>query len=249
MDIDHDDGPVRFRSLAEVYEEVAQVELTSDSEIEVNALLAVKQEPTCYHEVAGNTDLMAAMDSEIQSINKNKTWELVKLPAGQKPIGSKWVFKLKRDADGNVVKHKARLVAKGYVQKQGVDYEEVFAPVARLDIVKLLLAMAANWGWEVHHLDVKTTFLNGELVEDVYVAQPDGYAVKGKEKLVYKLSKALYGLKQAHRAWNIKLDSCLKKIGFRKCASEQAVYTRGVGKTRLILGVYVDDLIVTGGDP
>lgn len=92
----------------------------------------------------------------------------------------KWVFKLKRDADGNVVKHKARLVAKGYVQKQGVDYEEVFAPVARLDTVKLLLAMAANWGWEVHHLDVKTTFLNGELVEDVYVAQPDGYAVKAR---------------------------------------------------------------------
>jgi hypothetical protein len=101
----------------------------------------------------------------------------------------------------------------------------------------------------VHHLDVKTAFLNGDLVEDVYVSQPDGYAVKGKEKLVYKLSKALYGLKQAPRAWNLKLDNCLKKLGFKKCASEAAVYTRGVGKSRLILGVYVDDLIVTGGEP
>ena len=109
--------------------------------------------------------------------------------------------------------------------------------------------MAANWGWEVHHLDVKTAFLNGDLVEDVYVSQPDGYAVRGKEQMVYKLSKALYGLKQAPRAWNVKLDNCLKKLGFKKCASEAAVYTRGVGKTRLILGVYVDDLIVTGGDP
>jgi len=100
----------------------------------------------------------------------------------------------------------------------------------------------------VHHLDVKTAFLNGDLVE-VYVAQPDGYAVKGKEQMVYKLSKALYGLKQAPRAWNVKLDNSLKKLGFKKCASEAAVYTRGIGRTRLILGVYVDDLIVTGGEP
>jgi hypothetical protein len=249
MDIDHDDAPVRFRSLAEVYEDAAEVELASDAEIEVNALLVVMEEPTCFQEAAGNNDWMAAMDSEIQSINKNKTWNLVELPAGHKPIGLKWVYKLKKNADGEVVKHKARLVAKGYVQKQGVDYEEVFAPVARLDTMRLLLAMAANWGWEVHHLDVKTAFWNGELVEDVYVSQPDGYKVKGNEQMVYKLSKALYGLKQAPRAWNVKLDSSLKRLGFRKCKSEPTVYTRGVGKSKLILGVYVDDLIVTGGDP
>jgi hypothetical protein len=98
------------------------------------------------------------------------------------------------------MKHKARLIAKGYVQKHGIDYDEVFTPVARIDTVKLLLALAANRGWEVHHLDVKTAFLNGELEEEVYVRQPEGYAVKGKEKQVYKLSKALYGLKQALRA-------------------------------------------------
>jgi hypothetical protein len=121
--------------------------------------------------------------------------------------------------------------------------------VARLDTIRLLLAMAANWGWEVHHLDVKTAFLNGELVEDVYVSQPEGYVVKGKENLVLKLTKALYGLKQAPRAWNVKLDSSLKKLRFNKCPSEPAVYTRGVGDNQLILGVYVDDLIVTGGNP
>jgi len=249
LDADHDDAPIRFRNLSEVYEMTEEVEETLDAETEINALLAVMEEPTCFREAAGNGDWMAAMDSEIQSINKNKTWDLVKLPAGHKPIGLKWVYKLKKNAEGEVVKHKARLVAKGYVQKQGIDYEEVFAPVARLDTVRPLLAMAANWGWEVHHLDVKTAFLNGELVEDVYVAQPEGYAVKGKEQLVYKLSKALYGLKQAPRAWNVKLDNSLKKLKFRKCASEPAVYTRGVGKARVILGVYVDDLIVTGSDP
>jgi hypothetical protein len=153
------------------------------------------------------------MDSELQSINKNKTRSLVKLPPGHRSIGLKWVFKLKRNVEGEIVKHKARLVAKGYVQKHGVDYDEVFAPVARLDTVRLFLAMAANWGWEVHHLDVKTAFLNGNLVEDVYVSQPDGYAVGGKEQMVYKLSKALYGLKQAPRAWNVKLDNCMKKLG------------------------------------
>jgi len=187
------------------------------------------------------------MENEIQSIEKNKTWTLTDLPLGQKPIGLKWVFKLKKNAEGVVMKHKARLVAEG-VQKHGIDYDEVFAPVAIIDTVKLLLALAANRGWEVHHLDVKTTFLNGELEEEVYVGQPEGYAVKGKEKQVYKLSKALYGLKQAPRAWNIKLDKSLKKLGFTKCYSEQAVYKRGFGKTAIILGVYVDDLIVTGSE-
>jgi hypothetical protein len=112
----------------------------------------------------------------------------------------KWVFKLKRNSDGEIVKHKARLVAKGYVQKFGVDYEEVFAPVARLDTVRLLLAYATNHGWKVHCLDVKSAFLHGELEEEVYVTQPEGYEVKGKEQCVLKLSKALYGLKQAPRA-------------------------------------------------
>jgi hypothetical protein len=146
------------------------------------------------------------------------------------------------------VKHKARLVAKGYVQKQGVDFEEVFAPVARLDTVRFILALAANLGWKVHHLDVKSAFLHGELEEEVYVTQPEGYVVKGREQNVFKLSKALYGLKQAPRAWNVKLDKSLKKFGFSRCLSEQAVYIRGAGTDAIILGVYVDGLIVTGGN-
>jgi hypothetical protein len=107
--------------------------------------------------------------------------------------------------------------------------------------------MAANRGWQVHHLD--EAFLHGELEEEVYVSQPEGYVVEGKEQYVLKLSKALYGLRQAPRAWNVRLDRSLKKLKFRRCASEQVVYTRGVGKDAIILGVYVDDLIVTGEDP
>ena len=174
---------------------------------------------------------------------------LVELPSGHKPIGLKWVYKLKRNSVGEVIKHKARLVAKGYVQKHGVDFDEVFAPVARLDTIRLLLALAANRGWQVHHLDVKSAFLNGELEEEVYVSQLEGYVQKGKEKMVLKLSKALYGLRQALRAWNIRLDKSLKKLGFRKCPSEAAVYKRGIGNSAVVLGVYVDDLIVTGENP
>jgi len=174
---------VRFRNLNEVYQDTVEVELTSDSEVE--ALLAVMEEPSCYQDAAGDGNWIEAMESEIQSINKNKTWELVKLPAGQKPIGLKWVYKLKKNAEGEIVKYKARLVAKGYVQRQGIDYEEVFAPVARLETVRLILALAANRSWEVHHLDVKTTFLNGELIEDVYQCMCHSLKVlkkKGKKR-------------------------------------------------------------------
>jgi len=166
---DYDEEPPRFRSLNEIYDETSEIELDSDSEL--SALLALMEEPANYKEAAGDSEWIAAMESEIQSIRKNGTWELATLPPGHKPIGLKWVFKLKRNSEGEVVKHKARLVAKGYVQKQGVDFEEVFAPVARLDTVRLLLAMAANRGWQVHHLDVKSAFLNGELEEEVYVCE------------------------------------------------------------------------------
>ena len=110
------------------------------------------------------------------------------------------MFKVKRDEHGAIVKHKTRLVAKGYVQRPGIDFTEVFAPVARLESVRVLLAVAAHEGWEVHHMDVKSTFLNGELQEEVYVAQPAGFVVEGAEHKVLKLKKALYGLRQAPRA-------------------------------------------------
>ncbi|GKE03009.1 putative RNA-directed DNA polymerase [Tanacetum coccineum] len=140
-------------------------------------------------------------------------------------------------------------MAKGYVQKQGIDYEEVFAPVARIETVRLILALAGSYGWRVHHLDVKLAFLNGDLEEEVYVSQPEGYQKKGEVRKVYKLSKALYGLKQAPRAWNACLDRYLKSLGFVRCAYEYSVYTKKNQGDVLIIGVYVDDLVVTGSCP
>lgn len=144
------------------------------------------------------------------------------------------------------MKHKARIVTKGYVQQQGRDFDEIFAPVTRLETVRLLLALAAKNSWEVHHLDVKSAFLNGEIQEEVYVAQPKGFVKKRKEHLVYKLVKALYGLRQAPRAWYAKLSKCLEELGFSRCPYEHAVYTKRIREDLLIIGVYVDDLLVTG---
>ncbi|KAD7476922.1 hypothetical protein E3N88_00058 [Mikania micrantha] len=151
---------------------------------------------------------------------------LTDLPAGQKPIGLKWIYKIKRDAKDQITKHKAPLVAKGYIQQQGVVYEEVFAPVARLETIILVLALLAQNSWPVHHLDVKTAFLHGDLNEEVFVEHPEGFERKGQEHKVYKLIKALYGLNQAPRAWNIKLDGVMKEHKFKRCKLEQAVYVK-----------------------
>ena len=186
------------------------------------------------------------MEAELDSINRNNTWTLTTLPTNHEAIGLKWVFKTKKDAKGEIIKYKARLVAKGYVQKQGIDFDEVYAPVARIETVRLILALAAHHGWQVHHLDVKSAFLHGELKEEVYVKQPEGFIKPGSSGKVYKLSKALYGLRQAPRAWNTKLDQTLKSLGFKKCNLEQAVYTKRSKTSILIVGVYVDDLIITG---
>lgn len=243
-----DEGPVRFRSLEDIMGEAPRVDLVED-EHDGDALLAEMEEPSSYREAAGQPAWENAMAQEMQAIEKNSTWALTALPAGHKPIGLKWVYKLKNNTAGEVIKHKARLVAKGYVQRQGVDFEEVFVPVAWLDTVRVILAVVADWRWEVHHLDVKSAFLNGDLQEEVYIAQPEGFVKKGEEHLVLRLSKALYGLCQAPQAWNTRLDKCLKELGFARCMQEQAVYTRGKGQAGVIVGVYVDDLIVTGENP
>ncbi|KAG7599681.1 GAG-pre-integrase domain [Arabidopsis suecica] len=209
-------------------------------------LLMINDEPWDYNEAKDSKKWKEACVEEISSIEKNKTWDLVELPVGAKAIGLKWVFKLKRNSDGSINKHKARLVAKGYVQRHGIDYDEVFAPVARIETIRFIIALAASNGWEVHHLDVKTAFLHGELKEDVYVLQPEGFVKEGSEEKVYKLNKALYGLKQAPRAWNNKLNKILMDLKFIKCSKEPSLYRKTENDESLVVAVYVDDLLVTG---
>lgn len=148
--------------------------------------------------------------------------------------------------NGEVIKHKAKIVAKGYVQKYGVDFQEIFAPMTHLETVRLLLALAAKNSREVHHLDVKSTFLNGEIQEEVYVCQPESFVKQNQKQLVYKLIKALYWLRQAPRAWYAKLSKSLEDLGFARCRYEHAVYTKKEGDEVLIVGIYVGDYLVTG---
>lgn len=197
--VGNNDGFLRRRNIESIMCDARRVELI-DVDTDEEAMLTMMEEPSCYRDAAGQPAWEKAMATEIESFERNSTWKLTTPPAGHKAIGLKWVFKLKKNSAGDVIKHKARLVAKGYVQQQGIDYDEVFALVARLDTVHLILSIAANRGWQVHHLDVKLAFLHGELEEEVYVAQPEGFIVKNKEHLVLKLNKALYGLRQAPRA-------------------------------------------------
>ena len=132
---------------------------------------------------------------------------MTELPKHKNPIGCKWIYKPKFKSDGSIDKYKARLVAKGYSQTEGIDYAETFAPVAKLNIIKLLIALATKHNWKLNQLDVKSAFLNGELKEEVYLTQPEGFVEKGQEQIVCKLKKALYGLKQAPRSWYEKINS------------------------------------------
>jgi hypothetical protein len=126
-------------------------------------------EPANFVEAKDDPAWRAAMEQELKAVEQNRTWELVPLPAGHRPITLKWVYKLKKDELGTMIKHKARLVARRFVQQEGVDFDNAFAPVARMESVRVLLALAAQEGWRVHHMDVKSAFLNGDLKEEVYV--------------------------------------------------------------------------------
>lgn len=159
------------------------------SEEEVQLAMFATADPIHFDDAVKSEKWRKAMDVEIEAIKRNDTWELTELPEGGKKIGVKWVYKTKFNENGEVDKHKARLVVKGYSQQHGVDYTEVFAPVARMETIRLVVALAAQKGWAIYQLDVKSAFLYGELNEEVFVEQPLGYVKKGYEHKVYKLKK------------------------------------------------------------
>lgn len=180
-------------------------------------------EPASFEKAKKDQRWMVAMQEELSMIEKNQTWKLVQKPHDRNVIGVKWIFRTKLNPDGSVNKHKARLVVKGYAQIFGVDYSDTFAPMARLDTIRLLLAIAAQKGWQVFQMDVKLAFLNGFLQEEIYVEQPEGFVIKQQEDKVYLLKKALYGLKQAPRVWYNRIDDYLLCLGFRKSLSESTL--------------------------
>ena len=152
------------------------------------------------------------MKEEMNSMNKNKVWELVDISANRKVVGNKWVLKIKHRADGSIDKYKARLVAKGYTQMEGVDFLETFSPVVRFDSIHVILTIVAHLDLELHQMDVKTEFLNGELDEEIYMDQPIGFVTEGQEGKVYHLKRSIYGLKQSFRQWYLQFHEAVDTI-------------------------------------
>ena len=183
-----------MRSLQDIYAETNEI---TDSAL---YCLFADSERINFEEATQDKKWRLAMNEEMKAIQKNGTWELTTLPKKKQVIGVKWIYKIKKNERGEMEKYKAHLVAKGFSQQHGVDYDEVFALVARLETIQLIIAFAAQKRWRIFQMDVKSAFLNGHLEEDVYVEQPEGYIVKGQENKVLKLKKALYGLKQVPRA-------------------------------------------------
>lgn len=214
-------------------------------------LIADEGEPETFEEVKSHKESncwLKAMQEEMDSLNKNETYELTTLPRGRKALRNKRVFKVKRD-DEKLVKYKARLVVKGFAQKEGIDFDEIFSPVVKMTSIRTVLGLAASMDLELEQLDVKTAFLHGDLKEEIYMHQPEGFEVKGKEHMVCKLKKSLYGLKQAPRQWYKKFDSFMRNHKFKRTASDHCAYVqRFPNGNFIILLLYVDDMLVVGQD-
>src|SRR5215204_2957790 len=209
------------------------------------------EDPATYEEAMMSPDSnkwQEAMKSEMGSMYDNKVWTLVDLPDSRKAVENKWIFKRKTDADGNITVYKARLVAKGFRQIQGVDYDETFSPVAKLKSVRILLAIAAFFDYEIWQMDVKTAFLNGDIEEELYMVQPKGFVDPKNADKVSKLQRSIYGLKQASRSWNRRFDKVIKDFGFIQCHGEACIYKKVSGSSVAFLILSVDVILLIGND-
>ncbi|KAJ0507783.1 putative RNA-directed DNA polymerase [Helianthus annuus] len=212
----------------------------------------IEEDPKTYSQAMASRDVAfwkEAIQDEMDSIMHNNTWKLTDLPPGCKPLGCKWIFKRKMKVDGSIDKFKARLVIQGFRQKEGIDFFDTYAPVARISTIRLLLALASIHNLVIHQMDVKTAFLNGELDEEVYMKQPEGFVLPGQEHKVYKLVKSLYGLKQAPTQWHQKFDEVILSHGFLLNQADKCVYGRFESSGKgVIICLYVDDMLIFGTD-
>ncbi|KAG2781707.1 hypothetical protein PC111_g24517 [Phytophthora cactorum] len=208
-------------------------------------------EPSTFQEAVNGPDQVhwrKAIRAELKSMRLRGVFRAAKLPNGQRVIGTKWVFKIKRKADGSIEKYKARLVAKGFKQKYGIDYTETFSPVVKYVTLRMVIAMAKYFGWPLDQLDVVTAFLYGIMKELVFCAVPEGVNLDGDFDCL-ELVKAIYGLKQASRVWNETFDEFVCSIGFQVSAFDPCLYIKVVDGHCVLVKVYVDDVLITGSSP
>ncbi|GJW96679.1 retrovirus-related pol polyprotein from transposon TNT 1-94 [Tanacetum coccineum] len=213
------------------------------------ALTVSRTKPKNIKEAMADSAWIEAMQEELHQFDRLDVWELVDRPLCKTVINMKWLWKNKRDEENTVIRNKARLVAKGYGQKEGIDFDESFALIARLEAVRLFIAYAVHKSFPVYQMDVKTTFLNRPLKEEVYVNQPDGFIDPHHPDKVYRLKKALYGLKQAPKAWSDELSNFLVSKGFSKGSIDPTLFITKKGDDILLVQVYVDDIIFGSTNP
>lgn len=189
-------------------------------------MLAEIDEPESFSQAVNSSDKQhwkKAMEEEIASLKENSTWSLVELPAGRKAISNHWIYCVKRNAEGEISRYKARLVVRGFSQREGIDFNETFSPVARFDTIRTVLSIAANERLELAQFDVKTAFLNGVIEENIYMDQPEGF--EDDTDRVCKLHRSLYGLKQSPRCWNEKFRDVMINLGFQQVWRTLACFT------------------------
>ncbi|GKB70328.1 retrotransposon protein, putative, ty1-copia subclass [Tanacetum coccineum] len=236
--------PIKEESLASIVSQEEDVVLVIRSHS-----LGDLNEPANYKAALSYPEFkkwLVAMNEKMQSMNDNKVWKLVVLPPNAKVVKIKWIYKKKTNMDGKVYIYKARLVAKGFTQTYGVDYEETFSLVADIRAIRILIAIAAYYDYEIWQMDVKTAFLNGFLEEEIYMEQPEGFIDPNHPSKVCKLQRSIYGLKQASRSWNKRFDEEIKKFGFHQNLDEPCVYQKASGSNVIFLILYVDDIILMG---
>jgi hypothetical protein len=217
----------------------------------LSVMLADHDEPATYTEAMESPESekwLEAMKSKIRSIYDNQVWTLVYIPNDRKAVENKWIFKKKTDTHGNVTIYKDRLVAKGFRQIQGVDYGEIFSPVAMLKSIRVLLAIATYFYYEIWKMDVKTAFFNDNIEEELYMVQPEGFIDPKDANKVCKLQRSIYGLKQASRSWNLRFDEVIKGFGFVQNTEETCIYKKMSGSSVSFLVLYVDDILLIGND-
>lgn len=190
----------------------------------------------------------SAIEEELQSFEENQVWELVETERDVTVVDSRWVFKRKSSADGEV-KYRARLVAKGFTQKYGIDYNETFSPVVRYSTLRILFALTVKLNLDIRHLDIKTAFLNGNLSEKVFMKIPEGFICSESDKCkVLKLNKAIYGLKQSAKCWNDRINSVLLELGYTKSQYESCLFSKKVENSFIVITLYVDDFFIFSND-
>ena len=200
-------------------------------------------EPKTVADALEDSNRINGMHDELNQFTRNEIWTLIPRTKQTNVIGTKWVFKNKLDEQGVILRNKARMVAKGYNQEEGIDFGEIYAPVARLEAVRLLLAYACMNEFRLHQMDVKSAFFNGYIDEEVYVSQPLGFEDHKYPDHVFKLKKALYGLKQAPRQWYERLSNFLLLQGYRRGKTDKTLFIKRACDDIILVQVYVDDII------